>query len=181
LALARALTARIEIGRGPSTNCGQTSTIASVSSRRRLLALARNSSTSRTLVSSRRLLALARRLLALARPFSLSKSVAASTQRSVRNESSPRSAFASTRPPSTRSPSTPRVPYSYGFADAASTPDSPDRPPGENCARPLSHACDTSRNAPNAPSWPRSNVSRLQRHVRELWPMPLSNSAFGRC
>ena len=67
------------------------------------------------------------------------------------------------------------------LADAASTPDSPDSPPGENCARPLSHACDTSRNAPNAPSWPRSNVSRLQRHLRELWPMPLSNCAFGRC
>jgi hypothetical protein len=69
LALASALTARIEIGRGPSTTCGQTSTIASVSSRRRLLALARRrmpsakrSSMSKPLVPARRLLlALARR------------------------------------------------------------------------------------------------------------------------
>ena len=46
--------------------------------------------------------------------------------------------------------------------------------------RPLSHACDTSRNARNAPRWQRSSVSRLPQHVQQRWTMPLSNSAFGR-
>ena len=142
LALARAWTARTEIGRGPSTNCGQTSTIAYVSSRKRLRALARNFSPSKPLVPLRRsVTALTRKNV---------RNERAPRSGSVRNERSPRSAVALTRPPSTRPPSTrkpstrspsmPRVPYSHGFDDAASTPDSPDRPPGDSYVRPLLHA-----------------------------------------
>ncbi|KAL3786239.1 hypothetical protein ACHAW5_000995, partial [Stephanodiscus triporus] len=71
LALVRVRTARTGIEKGPSTNCGWMSTIASVSSRNRPLTLTRrrlpatkSSSTSKPLVPARRLLlALARRRL----------------------------------------------------------------------------------------------------------------------
>ncbi|KAL3807294.1 hypothetical protein ACHAXA_002801 [Cyclostephanos tholiformis] len=124
------------IGNGPLTTCGRTS------------AVAYSSLTSKPL-------ALARRLPAN-NGSSTSKPLALATRLPAKNGSSTSTSLALARRLPARPASSERfppcVPYSYGFADAAFAPDSPARPPGDRCVRPLLHACNTSRNAPLAAS-----------------------------
>jgi hypothetical protein len=72
-----------------------------------------------------------------------------------------------------------RAPFSYGFAAATSTSDSPARPPGDSYVWLHSHVCDTSKNALSEQRLLRSSVLQLPRRVQQDWPMRLLRSAFG--
>jgi hypothetical protein len=175
MAIDALLPSRRQIGSGRSTTCGKRSAIANSSSTSKPLALDRRllvvngSLTSKPLAPARRLLVVYSSLT--------SKPLALDRRQLVANSSLPSKLLApARRPPADRPPE----PSSCGFAAAASTSDSPARPPGDSSVRPLSLVCDTSKNALSEQRWLNSSVLRLPRHVRRHWPMRWPSSAFVR-
>jgi hypothetical protein len=169
LRLAPAWNVPTRIGSGRSTNCGSTSATAS----RRQPANAYLTSVPPT--NARRLPA--RRLLAPLNAFLTNKLPSNPRRLCVANASSTRRPLVANALPTHDRRRQPES-SSCGFAVDASTPGLLARLCGDSNVRPLSPACDTSRNAAHARQWQTNDNDRRRPRRRKRWPMrPMSDVA----